>query len=126
LIALLDAFRGVSIGHQVQVVPLAMSPRIDFSFPNDARELSSDSKLILITRYVERMPIEKSLGVHIALVNEHVHKGLSLEVARVAHRGEVPISIVKGLIEAEVDVLDLIVEVEPQEGIGNCHTINVL
>jgi hypothetical protein len=38
----------------------------------------------------------------------------------------VPISIVKGLIEAEVDVLDLIVEVEPQEGIRDCHPINVL
>jgi hypothetical protein len=72
------------------------------------------------------MPIEKSFGVNMALVNEHVHKGLSLEVARVAHRGEVPISIVKGLIEAEVDVLDLIVKVEPQEGIRDCHTIYVL
>lgn len=111
--AFLDALARVGVHQEGVLVAITVSAGVDSCLPDDTWELLPDLELVGGLAHVERMPVENFLAVDKGLVDEHFQDSLPLKVARITDRHEMP--VVPGLIEPVVDVLDGVIQVDPQE-----------
>lgn len=113
--AFLDALARVGVHQEGILVAITVSAGVDSCLPYYTWELLTDLKLVGGLAHVKCMPVENFLTVNERLVDEHLQDGLPLKMTRITNRHEMP--VVPGLIEPVVDILDRVIQVDPQEGV---------